>query len=193
MKVYVKIPTLSTCSLQVPFLKSSVTWLVSCQSYNSPSARFLMVRTLAGDLEYQLAIQNTSQLATLNTSHQYSIFHLQQKCRLYIFTYSTSIHRVDGSILAGVFLSSFIVLCLGLHIPPMQRVAAYRQLGPTTALVHLVVPSQQWLHSKPTTLEEAATETGSCSASLTPCELLLGSPKNSPQTLSPQRSHSTES
>ena len=38
--------------------------------------------------------------------------------------------------------------------------------------MHLVAPSQQWLHSKTTTLEEAATETGSCSAPLTPCELL---------------------
>ena len=129
--------------------------------------RYLIVKvkTPAGNLEYQISVQNTSQLATsLATDTQYFI--LQQKCRLYIFTYITSIFRVDGSILAGVFLSSFIVLCLGLHIPPMQRVAAYQQLGPQTALVQLVVPSQQWLHSKITTLEEAATETGRFSAPL---------------------------
>ena len=94
----------------------------------------------------------------MNTSHRYSRFSFTTKDRTSLQYKYTSIRRVDGSILAGV-LSSFIVLCLGL------RVAAYWELG--LALVHLVVPSQQWLHSKPTTLEEMATETGSCSAPLT--------------------------
>ena len=51
MKVYVRIPTLSMCSLQVQqfllvLLKSSVTWLVHLDT------RFLMIRTPAGDLEH---------------------------------------------------------------------------------------------------------------------------------------------
>ena len=33
--------------------------------------------------------------------------------------------KVDGSILAGVFLTSFFVLSLSLQVPPAQQVAAY--------------------------------------------------------------------
>ena len=42
-------------------------------------------------------------------------------------------------------------------------------------------------------LEKAVAETGGVSSSLTPCELLLSFPLNSPKTSSPQRSHSIES
>ena len=58
--------------------------------------------------------------------------------------------RVDGIIVAGVFLTSFFGLCLNLHVPPVQQVATYWQLGTQTALVQLVAP--------------VASETGGCSA-----------------------------
>ena len=57
MKVYVRISTLSMCSLQVqqfllPLLKFSVTWLVIASSITHLDTRFLMVRTPAGNLEH---------------------------------------------------------------------------------------------------------------------------------------------
>ena len=60
--------------------------------------------------------------------------------------------RVDGSILAGVFLTSF-VLCLNLYIPSTQQIAAYRKLGTQTSLVQLVA-----------TKSTVASETGGFSA-----------------------------
>ena len=62
--------------------------------------------------------------------------------------------RIDGSIVAGVFLTSFF-LCVVPEspyniIPLAQQVAAYWQLGTRTALVQLVAP--------------VALETGGCSA-----------------------------
>ena len=53
------------------------------------------------------------------------MFHLQQK--LHIFTYSRSVRRVDGSILAGI-LSSFIVLCLG-RMEPSKKFITARHAG----------------------------------------------------------------
>ena len=56
MKVYVRISTLSMCSLQVqqfllPLLKSSVTWSIA-SPITHLDTRFLMVRTPAGILEH---------------------------------------------------------------------------------------------------------------------------------------------
>ena len=66
-------------------------------------------------------------------------------------------------------------LCLNLHIPPTQQLAAYWQIGPQIAQVQLIDPSQYWLHSKTSLLKEMVAEIGSCSAP-TPCGSLLGSP-----------------
>ena len=187
MKVYVRIPTLSTCSLQVqqfllPLLKSSVTWLVNCQSYNSPiDTRFLMVRTPgpAGNLEHQLA-------DNLDISHQYSIFHLQQKCRLYIFTYiySTSIHTVDGSILAGV--SYPLLLCCASVLTSLQC----REQQPIGSFVLKLLQCIQQCRVNSDFIQNPPHQRR-WPQKLEVVQLL--SLLNSQQTLSPQRSHSTES
>ena len=51
------------------------------------------------------------------------------------------------------------------------------QKGYSCMQCYVLTHTPQWLNSKTITLEEAATETGSCSAPLTPCELPLGSQK----------------
>ena len=57
MKVYVRIPTLSMCSLQVqqfllPLLKSSVLDWSIASPITHLDTRYLIVRTPAGDLEH---------------------------------------------------------------------------------------------------------------------------------------------
>ena len=82
----------------------------------------------------------------------------------------------DGSILAGVIL--FFVLCVSLHILLTYRVAAYWYLGLLKQLCRVTSSSKSTVALlKKHTLKEAVTETGGCSASLIPSELLLGSLK----------------
>ena len=69
------------------------------------------------------------------------------------------------------------MLCLSLHIPPMQRVAAYRYLGPRTALSAASSSELTLASFKTPALEEAAAEMGGCSPAPSSHGLLLGSPK----------------
>ena len=110
--------------------------------------RYLMVKTQAGN-------------------HQPLIFachgRLQQKC--FQYTYKLCLLRLGSSLLAGVFLtSSFCVVDESSYSSNEESRSLCWQLGTWTSYV--VAPSQQWLHSKTSTLEEAAAETGGCSAPL---------------------------
>ena len=69
---------------------------------------------------------------------------------------------VEGSILAGVFLTSSFCVVPQSSYSSNAAVSSLLVAWSSTVLLQLVAQSQWWLHSK--TSIEAAAETGSCSA-----------------------------
>ena len=99
--------------------------------------KYLMVKTQTGNTI-------ATDIQSIFSTFHFQIYLLWSFTTKLLILQIQCLFRVGSSILAGVFLTSF-VLCLNLHIPQMQQVAAYWQLGTQTALVQLVGTSQQWL------------------------------------------------
>ena len=99
--------------------------------------------------------------------------------------------RVDGSILAGVFLtSSFFCVVPESSYSSNEESSSLLVAYSSNCSVQLVALSECGFIQKLYT-RGSGCKTGSCSAPLTSCGLLLPNylPNNSPYTSSPQRSH----
>ena len=97
--------------------------------------------------------------------------------------------RVDGSILAGVFLtSSFFCVVPESSYSSNEESSSLLVAYSSNCSVQLVALSECGFIQKLYT-RGSGCKTGGCSAPLTSCGLLLGLPNNSPYTSSPQRSH----
>ena len=85
----------------------------------------------------------------------YSVLYLYIQCLL----------KVDGSILAAVFLtSSFCVAPESSYSSNAESNSLLVAWSSNCSIAASIVLSQQWVHSKTFALEEAAAETGSFSA-----------------------------
>ena len=108
--------------------------------------------TLVSNLEHQpLIVIFNFQTAFTTKMH---IVHVYMQCSL----------RVDGINLHGVLLTSFFCVVPESSYCSMQCSIQQPICSLVLKLLQLVAPSQWQLHSKTSTLKEAVTETGGCSA-----------------------------
>ena len=81
-----------------------------------------------------------------------------------VHVYIQCLLRVDGSILAGVFLTSSFCVVPESSYSSSTAISSLLVAWSSNCCIQLVAPSHWWLHSKTSTLKEVGTETGGCSA-----------------------------